>query len=517
MPKYNLLYLLIHGGSERHVLVGQTRKLLYSVQTTFTYCVAMVPNSPLAPVLLLVFPDDQEARNLSLPLSAHYECLIANDAASALNIVATQHIDAVICDEQLPDMPGSECLFALRTKQPATLRFLCGLATDSRSINDALYVAAVYEYLRKPLIPDLVAISLKRAVEYNELASSYRHTSHELLLKSGSLQIPESTDSLPQSKFSDLFYCSRAMADVCNLAKQAAATELPVLIYGETGTGKELLARGIHYHSRRQNQAFLAENCGSIPPELLHSELFGHRRGAFTGAISDRLGLFSAADGGTVLLDEIEDMTEQLQGSLLRFLQSGEIKPVGSDRIHKADVRVIAVTNVSLENLVNQGKFRMDLYYRLKGIEIRIPPLRERPEDILMLGQHFAQSFAASMGKKFVCFEKSTQELLQNYSFPGNVRELENEVRRAVALMPSGEPVGPQQLSAAIRNNIENNTFISTSELSGSLKEQVESLEKALVSAALSRFQGNQSRAAEYLGLSRVGLANKIKRYDISS
>jgi two-component system response regulator HupR/HoxA len=487
------------------------------MQTHFAYGAAMVPTSPLAPALLLVFPDEQEARNLSHPLSVHYECLIANDAASALSIAATQHIDAVICDEQLPDMPGSECLFTLRTKQPATLRFLCGLAADSRSINDALYVAAVYEYLRKPLIPDLVAISLKRAVEYNELANSYRRISHELLLKSGESKIPENGDWLPQRKFSDLFYCSQAMAEVCNLAKQAAATELPILIYGETGTGKELLARGIHYHSRRQNQAFLAENCSSIPPELLHSELFGHRRGAFTGAISDRLGLFSAADGGTVLLDEIEDMTEQLQGSLLRFLQSGEIKPVGSDRIHKSDVRVIGVTNVSLESLVEMGKFRMDLYYRLKGIEIRIPPLRERPEDILMLGEHFAQSFAASMGKKFVGFAKSTQQLLRNYSFPGNVRELENEVRRAVALTPNGEPIAPHQLSAAIRNNNEASVPLSPTELSGSLKEQVESLEKALVSAALNRFQGNQSRAAEYLGLSRVGLANKIKRYDITT
>lgn len=477
----------------------------------------MASTLPLSPALLLVFPDDQEARNLSLQLSAHYECIIANDAASALQIIATRRVDAVICDDELPDMAGCECLFALRTKQPATLRFLSGMAADSRSIHDALYVAAVYEYLRKPLIPDLVAISLKRAVEYNELASSYRRLSHELLLKSGNINVPERGDSNPQEKFSELFYCSRAMADVCNLAKQAAATDLPVLIYGETGTGKELLARGIHYHSRRQSQAFLAENCSSIPPELLHSELFGHRRGSFTGAISDRLGLFSAADGGTVLLDEIEGMTEHLQASLLRFLQSGEIKPVGSDRIHKADIRVIAVTNFSLESLVDQGKFRADLYYRLKGIEIKIPPLRERPEDILMLGEHFAQSFAASMGKKYIGFEKTAQELLQNYAFPGNVRELENEVRRAIALTPNGEPIGSKQLSAAIRNNTEHNQIISTSELSGSLKDQVESLEKTLVSAALIRFQGNQSKAAAHLGLSRVGLANKIRRYNIST
>ena len=467
------------------------------------------------PVILLALKDSQEARNLSWALSMHYECRIVGTGAEALRVVGTQHMDAIICDAQLDDISGAQCLFEFRTRLPTVLRFLCGVGTDSSELTDALHIAAVYDYLRKPLFPDLVAISLKRALEYRERSREHRQLTHELSQQIKLKTADFGTDTKPR-EFDKLFYCSQAMSKVCNLAKHAATTDLPILIDGETGTGKELLARGIHYHSHRREQVFLAQNCGGVPSELLQSELFGHRRGAYTGALSDRLGLFSAADGGTVLLDEIEDMSVSLQANLLRFLQSGEVKPLGSDKTHHADVRIIAVTNVQVEQLVDQGKFRQDLYYRLKGLEINIPPLRERPEDIELLAVHFARKFSKNSGKTYAGINQDTLAILRQYPFPGNVRELENEIRRTVALSPSGQVLTADRFSETLLNFQKKNPEQATPKTtSGSLKENIENLERALVTAALERSHGNQSRAAEDLGLSRVGLANKIKRYSI--
>ena len=469
------------------------------------------------PAILLALMDEQEARNLSWALSIHYECIIVSSGAEALGLASTHHVDAIICDAQLEDMSGTQCLFDFRTRQPTAIRFLCGLGTDSGEFADALHVAAVYEYLRRPLFPELVALSLKRALEYREISREHRQLTHDLSrqLKSKAAAADSNPDQSPH-QFDELFFCSQAMNKICNLAKHAATTDLPILIYGETGTGKELLARGIHYHSHRREQIFLAQNCGGVPAELLQSELFGHRRGAYTGALSDRLGLFSAADGGTVLLDEIEDMSVSLQANLLRFLQSGEVKPLGSDKTHYSDVRIIAVTNVPLDQLVEQGSFRQDLYYRLKGLEIRIPPLRERPEDIRLLAEHFARQFSMSLGKSYAGIDHEALNLLRQYPFPGNVRELENEIRRTVALAPSGQPITADRLSDTIINYRRKEPEQPTPATEGgTLKEHTESLERGMVISALKRFHGNQSRAAEALGLSRVGLANKIKRYAI--
>ncbi|MBU2832155.1 sigma-54 dependent transcriptional regulator [Acidithiobacillus ferruginosus] len=467
--------------------------------------------------ILLVLTDEQEARNLSWALSTQYECIIVSSAAEALALVGTHPVDVIICDARLEDMSGTQCLFDFRTRQPYAIRFLCGLGTDSSEFADALHVAAVYEYLRKPLFPELVTLSLKRALEYREISREHRQLTHDLSRHQKSKAVAAASNpNQPSLQFDGLFFCSQAMHKICELAKRAATTDLPILIYGETGTGKELLARGIHYHSHRREQIFLAQNCGGVPAELLQSELFGHHRGAYTGALSDRLGLFSAADGGTVLLDEIEDMSVSLQANLLRFLQSGEVKPLGSDKTHYSDVRIIAVTNVPLDQLVEQGNFRQDLYYRLKGLEISIPPLRDRPEDIQLLAEHFAKQFSTSLGKSYAGIGHEALNILQQYPFPGNVRELENEIRRTVALAPSGQPITADRLSDTIINYRikEPKQPIPTGE-SGTLKELTENLERSMVISALKRCHGNQSRAAEALGLSRVGLANKIKRYAI--
>jgi two-component system response regulator HupR/HoxA len=320
-------------------------------------------------------------------------------------------------------------------------------------------------------------------------------------------------------RFDKLVFASDGMAKVCDAARKAAATDLPVLLEGETGTGKELMAKAIHMFSQRRQQVFLAQNCGAIAPELLLSELFGHTRGAFSGAVSDRLGLFVAADRGTVFLDEIADISPAVQVALLRFLQEGEVKPIGSDRVKQCDVRIIAASNQPLRDLVAEGKFRRDLYYRLKGFEILIPPLRDRVEDVDVLVDYLIAKYGAVFGRKPAGIANQARQKLRAHPFAGNVRELENEIRRAVATCDDGQFITLQHLSAEIaraRPRVDAAAVGAAATLNGmTLKERVEQLEAALVRAALERHRWNHTRASEELGLSRVGLANKLKRYSI--
>ena len=256
-----------------------------------------------------------------------------------------------------------------------------------------------------------------------------------------------------------------------------------------------------------------------MPDELLQSELFGHKRGAFTGAVSDRLGLFRAGDGGTVFLDEISDISKSFQVSLLRFLQEGEVKPLGADKTIHANVRIIAASNRPLAALVAKGEFRRDLYYRLKGFEFEVPPLRDRPEDVAALAEFFAAKHSEANGRKILGLSASVIEKLSHYGFPGNVRELENEIHRMVVLTHDGEYVTTRHMSPAIlavpeRRAPGRGGFTPEGE---TLKDQVECLERHLVQDTLVRHRWNQSKAAEELGLSRVGLANKIRRYGLDA
>ncbi len=327
------------------------------------------------------------------------------------------------------------------------------------------------------------------------------------------------------SAFDRLVFASQGMADLCAMARKAAATDLPVLIEGETGTGKELMARAVHLFSQRHQLLFMAENCGAISDDLLQSELFGHRKGAFTGATTDRLGLLKAADGGTVFLDEISEISPSMQVSLLRFLQEGELRPLGSDKLRHSNVRIIAACNRPLRELVAQGKFRQDLYYRLCGFELRMPPLRERPQDIPALAQHLLDKHATLMSRHMAGFTPEALACLSAYAFPGNVRELENEVRRLVALAEDGDPITVRHLPPAIAACALAAPSAAAAAAHAhvhaghaddrTLKAKVEALEQQLVRQALGRCNWNLSRAAHELGLSRVGLANKVRRYGI--
>ena len=258
------------------------------------------------------------------------------------------------------------------------------------------------------------------------------------------------------------------------------------------------------------------QNCGGVVDDTLHSELFGHVRGAFTGAIADRLGLFRAAHQGTVFLDEISEISPNFQVSLLRFLQEGEVKPLGADQLSHANVRIIAASNRPLHKLVEKGEFRRDLYYRLKGFELQIPPLRKRPEDIPVLAQFFIEKYAGVVGRRVLGITQDALATLQAYHFPGNVRELETEIRRMVAIADQGGYISARHLSDVFREVEARREQDNRIAIDGAtLKEMVEKLEVQVVAASLQRNRWNQSKVAEELGLSRVGLANKIKRYGL--
>jgi two-component system response regulator HupR/HoxA len=445
-----------------------------------------------------------------------YRVLLARSPVEAFAALSNAHVDLIIAED---GRDGVNFLSGLRISHPDIIRILV-VDANSQLSRQAVSPAAIYQFVREPLDAEQIGLLVKRALETRELARRHRLLSREFkfsgdsILSNGRNSIALRAES---QRFEKLVYVSEKMSALCELARKAARTELPILIQGETGTGKELLARAIHYNSGRRSSPLMVQNCGGVPDELLQSELFGHKRGAFTGAISDRLGLFRAADGGTVFLDEISEVSPSFQVSLLRFLQEGEVKPLGCDRTETCNVRIIAASNRPLSALVAAGKFRQDLFFRLRGFEFEVPPLRERPDDIPALAEFLAAKHSDSIGRKTLGISASALEKLVAFEFPGNVRELENEIRRMVALTKDGEYLTTQTMSPALlaappRRLPASNRFASEG---ATLKDQVENLERHIVADALARHRWNQSRAADELGLSRVGLANKIRRYGL--
>jgi two-component system response regulator HupR/HoxA len=453
----------------------------------------------------------------ALARSSDYRVIMTRHNAEAADFVKDAHVDLILADIDNSDCDVVAFLARLRFTNPDLVRvLLVGDEADSR-LSEALARTAAYQYLTKPLRAEQTCLMVKRALETRELARRHRHLVRELKIGEDSRFPHIKTDVPPKSEaahFERLVYASEVMAELCGLAREIARTDLPILIEGETGTGKELLARALHFHSRRSKSPLMVQNCGGIRDELLHSELFGHKRGSFTGAISDRLGLFRAADGGTVFLDEISEISRSFQVSLLRFLQEGEVKPLGSDHTGHANVRIIAASNKSLKQLVKAGQFREDLYFRLKGFELDVPPLRARPDDIPVLTEFFVRKHGALLSNRVIGVTNDVLDVLKTYHFPGNVRELESEVRRMVALAKDGEYLTRRHLSPMLSNlrvaPVDGLHFKADGK---TLKEMVESLEGRLVQQILEKHRWNQSRAARELGLSRVGLANKIRRY----
>jgi transcriptional regulator with GAF, ATPase, and Fis domain len=372
-----------------------------------------------------------------------------------------------------------------------------------------------------------IAIAIHNAQRFNEVSAS----AQELRAQVGQLR----RELTRESRFSEIIATSPAMNEVFRLMETAATSSIAVLLTGETGTGKELVARAIHRAGPRADRPFIAVNCAALPEQLLESELFGHRRGAFTGAIDDQLGLFRAAAGGTILLDEIGEMALPMQAKLLRMLQEGEVTPVGDTRPQKVDVRVISATNRDLRTAVTSRSFREDLYYRLAVFPIRIPPLRERREDIPLLATRFLAHAAERYRKHLPGFEPAVLDLLSRAPWPGNVRELQNEIERAVALASEEQTIAIERLSQTLReaeisagsSGTESTACIETHRLPPveslpsqnrerealSLEEACRAFEVRYISEALERYNRNVSRTATALSISRVALQKKMKKY----
>ena len=294
---------------------------------------------------------------------------------------------------------------------------------------------------------------------------------------------------------------------------KVADTRVTVLVEGETGVGKELIAAAVHYRSRRRDKLFVAANCAAVPENLLESELFGHKKGAFTGAHEEKKGLFEIADGGTLFLDEVTEMPLSLQSKLLRALQEGEIRPIGATQEKRVNVRIVAATNRNLEKEVEGGRFREDLYYRLKVFPVRVPPLRERREDIPLLAGYFLARYSTELGKAAAGFSQQAMELLQGYDWPGNVRELQNEVQRLVIQIDQGGFVTPEFLSPRIRQ-VEG-VIERVKPTKGTLKEMMDQLERWLLIEALREHQNNKTACAKSLGITREGLHKKLRSYGL--
>ena len=295
--------------------------------------------------------------------------------------------------------------------------------------------------------------------------------------------------------------------------RKVVDTRVTVLVEGETGTGKELIASAVHYWSERRDALFIAQNCAAMPENLLESELFGHKKGSFTGATDDKKGLFELADGGTLFLDEVGEMPLNLQAKLLRVLQEGEIRPIGHNQTKRVDTRIVAATNRDLEKEVAEGRFREDLYYRLKVFPITVPPLRERREDIPLLAGHFLKKYANEFGRTVRGFSQQAMELLASYKWPGNVRELENEVQRLIIQMDDGGFVEPEHVSPRIRQ-VEN-VIDKVAPKKGTLKEMMKQVEKWILLEALKEHDNNKSQTARTLGITREGLHKKLKNFGL--
>ena len=466
---------------------------------------------------ILVVDDQVEILHaLERQLKDEYQVFTASNGEEGLKLLKSNTFAVILADQRMPGMTGIDFLSRSLLMQSESIRILITAYADIQASIDAVNKGQIYYYVSKPWEPDDLRLIVRRAVErYNLQLKNIQLT--EELQKSNE-QLKRENIYLRQNiqgeyEFKNIIGHSPKMLEVFKLAGKVISTPTTVLLLGETGTGKELLAKAIHANSDRKSQNFIAQNCGALPDSLLESELFGHVRGAFTGAVADRKGIFELADKGSVFLDEVADTSPALQLRLLRILQEGELKPVGGTKTITVDVRVIAATNKNLEEEVSAGRFREDLYYRLNVFPIQLPPLRERREDIPELVEHFVRKFTKKIKKNISGIDPDAMDLLVKASYPGNIRELENEIERVLTLADNNSPISADLLSPRFHSVPAENKRIS---LDDSLKVQVEGLEKNLIIQALQETKGNIRRAAEKLNLSRAGLHKKLNRYRIN-
>jgi len=477
--------------------------------------------SDLASILII----DDEVRSLeSLDriLCDDFDVHTAENIKQAEKILQKEWIQVVLCDQRMPDATGVEFCQQIREEYPDVIRMIISGYTDSNDIIDAINKGGIYQFIAKPWHPNDVISKLKNAVELFRLQRENEQLAVELKLQPKTIAkaVLEKRKNLKAHydwDFGIVRSPESCMNNVCDLVRSVAPYDVSVLLSGESGTGKELCARALHYNSPRQDNNFVAENCVALPDELLESELFGHKKGAFTGAIEDRVGLFERANGGTIFLDEIGETSPAFQVKLLRVLQEGEIRPLGTNSRRPIDVRVISATNRDLEEEVKRGDFRQDLYYRLTTFQIPIPPLRERQNDITPLAISILEDSIKQLGKSVKGFTDEALMCFEAYQWPGNVREMQNEIKRMLVIGQedylSASLISPNILYATPEDAAEDMHLLAGIE--GSLKQRLDTLESIIVKETLMRLRWNITKTAEELGLSRVGLRNKMERYEL--
>lgn len=450
-------------------------------------------------------------------LRRHYQIILSLNSESALEVLKQENIAVILADQRMPDMTGVELFEKSVQIQPQAVRILITGYTDIEAIIEAINAGGIFYYISKPWEPNDLKLIVQRAAEQHQLMQENQRLMQELHEANQKLQqenIILHHTAEEKYEFNNIVGSSKAMQDVFQLMKKVIPTDTTVLLIGETGTGKELIAKAIHYNGPRKKKLFVAQNCAALPDTLLESELFGHVKGAFTGATNDKKGLFEIAEGGTIFLDEVADTSPAFQQRLLRVLQEKEIRPLGSEKSIKVNVRIISATNTDLKENIQAGKFREDLYYRLNVFPIRIPPLRERREDIPILIDHFIQKYQKKLNKSIKGINQESLNLLMRELLPGNVRELENMVERAITLADPNSQITTDLLS----NTLTGDTTIIESLLQNDndLKTIIETIEKQLILEKLKHHHGNITHTAMSLGLSRVGLQKKIKRYGLT-
>ena len=474
------------------------------------------------PGVLIVDDEARSREALARTLDEDFTVFDAADADAAIALMEREgaSVQLVVCDQRMPGRSGVALLTEIRSRWPETVRIMLSGYTDSQDIITGINEAGIYQFLLKPWQPEQLLLTLKGAAEVWHLQRDNQRLSLELRAAEPVLRQQVAHKRERVRRELGLEGMVRAPnsplnALVATIGK-VAPFDLSVLITGESGTGKEMLARALHYQSDRAEKAFVVENCGALPDQLLEAELFGYKRGAFTGAYEDRVGRYQQADGGTIFLDEIGETSPAFQVKLLRVLQEGEFRPLGAPRPVSVDVRVVAATNKKLEDEVRAGRFREDLYYRLATVVLHVPPLRERPMDVPLIANRLLELSQKALGKPCRGFTNEALASIASYRWPGNVRELQNEVLRMLAMAETetlgAELLAPRVLQSPVGGAQEEALSLLDS-LDGGLKERMEQLEMRVIKEALARHRWNKSRVAQELGISRVGLRSKLARF----
>lgn len=456
---------------------------------------------------ILVVDDEESIREfLDIMLRKEgYDVTCVEDGQQAIDLLKKKSFDLVISDLQMPNVTGIELLKHTKDNYPELLFMMITAFGTTETAVDAMKMGA-YDYVTKPFKLDEVRINIANALRSKHLEVENRSLKKELN---------------KEYSFQSLVGNSAAMHHVYDLVKRVSATPTNILVTGESGTGKEMVAKAIHYNGPLKDKPFITVNCGAIPESLMESEMFGHKKGSFTGAVADKAGLFEVADGGTLFLDEVGELPITIQVKLLRSIQERVIRRVGSTDDTHVNVRLIAATNRDLEEMVNEQTFRQDLFYRLNVIQIKTPPLRDRREDISLLAEHFLKKYNDRLGKVVNSISSDAMEVLKKYDYPGNVRELENIIERTVAL-EAGASILPESLPPFVKTKSGSRQMVSSEGIEITdegidLDKVIGQIEKELIIKSIHAANGVKKRAAKLLGITFRSMRYRVEKYNLGS